>query len=162
MASTLKNYIGGEWVVSAASEHLPVNDPATNKVIGQVPLSPPEEANQVVQAAAAAFEGWRRTPATARIQPLFKLKDLLEANYEDIARMISLENGKTLGESRGEMRRAIENVEVACGIPLMMQSEFSEDIASGIDGCGAVTAVCTHDQLFALGNKCLHKGFIVW
>ena len=130
---TLKNYYGGQWVVSAASEHLPVNDPATNGVIGQVPLSSPDEVDKAVQAAAAAFESWRRTPATARIQPLFKLKDLLEVQFEEIARMISIENGKTLGESRGEMRRAIENVEVACGIPILMQSEFSEDIATGID-----------------------------
>jgi malonate-semialdehyde dehydrogenase (acetylating)/methylmalonate-semialdehyde dehydrogenase len=130
---TLKNFYGGRWVVSTASEFLPVNDPATNGIIGQVPLSPPGEVDKAVQAAVVAFEGWRRTPATARIQPLFKLKDLLEEHYDEIARMISIENGKTLGESGGEMRRAIENVEVACGIPILMQSEFSEDIASGID-----------------------------
>jgi malonate-semialdehyde dehydrogenase (acetylating)/methylmalonate-semialdehyde dehydrogenase len=86
-----------------------------------------------VQAASLAFQDWRRTPATSRIQPLFKLKELLEVHFDDIVRLISTENGKTLGESAGEMRRAIENVEVACGIPTMMQSHFSEDIASGID-----------------------------
>jgi len=129
----LENYIGGQWIASASSEILPVHNPATNEIIGQVPLSPPGEVDKTVQAASAAFESWGRTPATARIQPLFKLKELLEEHYEDIARMISTENGKTLGESGGEMRRAIENVEVACGIPLMMQSQFSEDVASGID-----------------------------
>ena len=130
---TLKNYYGGQWVASKSSEILPVHNPATNAVIGQVPLSPPGEVDKAVQAASAAFEGWRHTPAATRIQPLFKLKELLEEHYDDIARMISTENGKTLGESGGEMRRAIENVEVACGIPILMQSEFSEDIASGID-----------------------------
>jgi len=129
----LKNYYGGQWVASTASETLPIHNPATNEVLAKVPLSPASEVDQAVQAASAAFDGWRRTPAATRIQPLFKLKELLEENYDDIARMISAENGKTLGESGGEMRRAIENVEVACGIPLMMQSEFSEDIAEGID-----------------------------
>jgi malonate-semialdehyde dehydrogenase (acetylating)/methylmalonate-semialdehyde dehydrogenase len=129
----LKNYFGGQWVASTASETLPVHNPATNENIGQVPLSSPGEVDQAVQAASAAFAGWRGTPAATRIQPLFKLKELLEENYDNIARMISTENGKTLGESGGEMRRAIENVEVACGIPALMQSEFSEDIARGID-----------------------------
>ncbi len=130
---TLKNYYGGVWVAAKSGEVLPVHNPATNEVISQVLLSPPEEVDNAVQAAKAAFQGWRSTPAASRIQPLFKLKDLLEDHFDDIARMISNENGKTLGESAGEMRRAIENVEVACGIPTMMQSQFSEDIASGID-----------------------------
>ncbi|MGH2538406.1 MAG: CoA-acylating methylmalonate-semialdehyde dehydrogenase, partial [Candidatus Promineifilaceae bacterium] len=86
-----------------------------------------------VQAAAAAWTAWRRVPAPDRIQPLFRLKALLEADFEALARTITLECGKTLQEARGEMRRAIENVEVACGIPLMMQGDFSEDIARGID-----------------------------
>ena len=130
---TLKNYYGGQWVASKSKEHQPIHNPATNEIIGQVPLSSSEEVDQAVQAAKAAFDSWRRTPAANRIQPLFELKELLEEHFDDIARMISLENGKTLGESGGEMRRAIENVEVACGIPSLMQSQFSEDIARGID-----------------------------
>jgi malonate-semialdehyde dehydrogenase (acetylating)/methylmalonate-semialdehyde dehydrogenase len=129
----LKNYYDGHWLVVKDGEFLPVHDPATNEVIGQVPLSPAEEVDQAVQKAGIAFQGWQSTPATSRIQPLFKLKDLLEIHFDDLVRMISTENGKTIGESAGEMRRAIENVEVACGIPTMMQSQFSEDIASGID-----------------------------
>jgi malonate-semialdehyde dehydrogenase (acetylating)/methylmalonate-semialdehyde dehydrogenase len=129
----MHNYCGGQWVLSSSTETLPVHNPATNQVIAQVPLSTPGEVNQTVEAASAAFEAWRRTPAADRIQPLFKLKSLLEDHYDDLARMISTENGKNLGESGGEMRRAIENVEVACGIPILLQSEFSEDIASGID-----------------------------
>ncbi|MCK4900426.1 MAG: CoA-acylating methylmalonate-semialdehyde dehydrogenase, partial [Anaerolineales bacterium] len=80
-----------------------------------------------------ALAGWSRTPAAERIQYLFKLKALLEEHFDEISRLITMECGKTLGESRGEMRRAIENVEVACGIPMMMQGTFSEDIAPGID-----------------------------
>lgn len=132
-AEVLKNYYGGRWVASTSNEILPVHNPATNEIIGQVPLSSPVEADTAVQAASDAFDGWRRTPAATRIQPLFRLKGLLEDHFDDIVHVISTENGKTLGESGGEMRRAIENVEVACGIPLMMQSQFSEDIASGID-----------------------------
>jgi malonate-semialdehyde dehydrogenase (acetylating)/methylmalonate-semialdehyde dehydrogenase len=130
---TLHNYYGGKWDTKASNELLAVHNPATNEIIGQVPLTPPEQVDQIVQVASAAFEDWRRTPAATRIQPLFNLKFLLEENFEDISQLISTENGKTLGESRGEMRRAIENVEVACGIPILMQSEFSEDIARGID-----------------------------
>ncbi len=127
------NYINGEWRQSSTAEYLDVINPATNDVLGQVPLSPASEMDEAAQAAANALDEWRRTPAADRIQYLFKLKNLLEENYEDIARTITMECGKTIGESRGEMRRAIENVEVACGIPMMMQGDFSEDIAPGID-----------------------------
>jgi malonate-semialdehyde dehydrogenase (acetylating)/methylmalonate-semialdehyde dehydrogenase len=129
----LKNYYGGQWLMPDSVELLDVHNPASNEVIGQVPLTPPAEVQKVVAAAQAAYEDWRRTPAPTRIQPLFNLKAMLEDKYDEISRLISLENGKTLGEAQGEMRRAIENVEVACGIPMMMQSQFSEDIASGID-----------------------------
>jgi malonate-semialdehyde dehydrogenase (acetylating)/methylmalonate-semialdehyde dehydrogenase len=129
----MNNYLGGVWILSSSKETLPVHNPATNQVIAQVPLSTPVEVNQAVEAANASFDAWRHTPAADRIQPLFKLKSLLEEHFDDLARMISTENGKNLGESGGEMRRAIENVEVACGIPILLQSEFSEDIASGID-----------------------------
>ncbi len=129
----VQNYIGGEWRTSSADEQLEVTNPATAEVLALVPLSPPAEVDQAAQAAAAAFPRWRRTPAVDRVQPLFKLKDLLEHHFEDLSHTITLENGKTLDESRGEMRRAIENVEVACGIPTLMQGDFSEDIARGID-----------------------------
>jgi malonate-semialdehyde dehydrogenase (acetylating)/methylmalonate-semialdehyde dehydrogenase len=127
------NFINGTWQTSAAVDYLEVVNPATAETLGHVPLSPASEVDAAAQAAQQAFETWRRVPAPNRIQPLFKLKALLEDNFEAIARTITLECGKTIGESRGEMRRAIENVEVACGIPTMMMGDFSEDIASGID-----------------------------
>jgi malonate-semialdehyde dehydrogenase (acetylating)/methylmalonate-semialdehyde dehydrogenase len=135
MSSTSKllNFIDGQWRKSSAAEYLDVVNPATNDVLGKVPLSPAAEVNEAALAASEAYDQWRRTPAPDRIQHLFKLKNLLEENFEEIARTITLECGKTIGESRGEMRRAIENVEVACGIPMMMQGDMSEDIASGID-----------------------------
>jgi malonate-semialdehyde dehydrogenase (acetylating)/methylmalonate-semialdehyde dehydrogenase len=131
--SKLLNFIDGQWRKSSAAEYLEVVNPATNDVLGKVPLSPAAEVNEAALAASEAYDQWRRTPATDRIQHLFKLKNLLEEDFEEIARTITLECGKTIGESRGEMRRAIENVEVACGIPMMMQGDMSEDIASGID-----------------------------
>ena len=129
----LLNYVDNRWQRSQAGEQLPVNNPATAEIMARVPLSPAEEVDEAVRAASNALEEWRRTPVTDRIQYLFKLKELLEENLDDIARTITVECGKTYAESAGEMRRAIENVEVACGAPLMMQGGFSEDIASGID-----------------------------
>ncbi len=129
----LKNYINGQWVAASGSEVLDILNPAVNEVLGRVPLSTVEDVDRAALAAQTAFHSWRRTPAVERVQYLFELKNILEVEFEEISRIITLENGKTLGEAKGEMRRAIENVEVACGIPAMMQSEFSEDIASGID-----------------------------
>ena len=129
----LHNYIDGSWINSGASQVLEVRNPATDEVLAKVPLSPAEEVDLAAKAAAAAFPAWRRTPAPARIQYLFKLKDLMEQHFEELSRSVTIENGKILDDSRGEIRRAIENVEVACGIPIMMMGDFSEDIARGVD-----------------------------
>jgi malonate-semialdehyde dehydrogenase (acetylating)/methylmalonate-semialdehyde dehydrogenase len=112
---------------------VPVVNPATGEELGRTPLSPAAEVDQAAQAAARAFPEWRRIPVTDRVQFLFRLKTLLEDQFEDLARTITMEAGKTLGESRGELRRAIENVEVACGAPTLIQGYNSEDIAAGID-----------------------------
>ena len=127
------NYFKGAWHESSASEWQDVVNPATGEVLAQVPLSSPAEIAQAVESASAAFPAWRRTPPEDRIQPLFKLKQLLEAHLDELARTITLENGKTLAESKAELRRAIENVEVACGVPTMMQGYNLEDVARGID-----------------------------
>jgi malonate-semialdehyde dehydrogenase (acetylating)/methylmalonate-semialdehyde dehydrogenase len=127
------NYVDGQWRQSGAGDFVAVIDPATGVALGRTPLSPGEEVDEAARAAARAFPGWRRTPGPERIQFLFQLKELLEEQFEELSRTIVMECGKTIGEARGEMRRAIENVEVACGIPILMQGEFSEDIAQGID-----------------------------
>jgi malonate-semialdehyde dehydrogenase (acetylating)/methylmalonate-semialdehyde dehydrogenase len=127
------NFIDGKWVPSSASQHLDVVNPATAEVLGQVPLGTAAEVAQAAEAAGRAFPGWRRTPAVERVQYLFRLKQVMEASFEDVSRSITVECGKTLDESRAEMRRAIENVEIACGIPQLMQGYNSEDIAPGID-----------------------------
>ncbi len=129
----LPNYVNNTWQTSEAAELLDVTNPATGEVLTQVPLSPAEEVHHAATAAADALHEWRRTPPVQRVQYLFALKNLLEENLDDIARTITLECGKTLDEAKGEMRRAIENVEVACGIPTLMQGTNLEDIATGID-----------------------------
>ncbi len=144
----LKNYINGAWVASNATQTLEVVNPATAQVLAQTPFSTSAEVDAAAQAAAHAFESWKRTPATERIQYLFKLKMLMEEHFDDLARTITIENGKILDDARGEMRRAIENVEVACGIPTMMLGDFAEDIARGIDEymirqpVGVVASIC--------------------
>jgi len=129
----LQNYINGKWVASASGKFREVPDPATAEILAKVPVSTAAELDEAVQAAHKAFQDWRKTPVTKRIQYLFTLKHLLEANFEDLARSITLEHGKVMEESRGEMRRAIENVEVACGTPILMMGDVVEDVAPGID-----------------------------
>ena len=129
----LANHVGGAWAAPASLRKLPVVNPATGATLAEAPLSGGAEVERAVEAAAAAFPEWRRTPAGDRIQVLFRMKGLLEAQLDAIARTITEECGKTLAEAKGELRRGIENVEVACGIPLMMQGVNSEDIARGID-----------------------------
>ncbi len=131
--TTLQNYINNEWLTSGNAEYSDVINPATTEVLAKVPLSPADEVDAAAQAAASALDDWRHTPPTERVQYLFKLKQLLEDNLDDISRTITMECGKTLTEATGEMRRAIENVEVACGISTMMQGTNLEDIAAGID-----------------------------
>jgi malonate-semialdehyde dehydrogenase (acetylating)/methylmalonate-semialdehyde dehydrogenase len=117
----LLNYINGTWQKSTTTTFLDVRNPATAEALVRVPLSSRDEVGVAVDAAQAAFPGWRATPATQRIQYLFRLKELLEANFDEIARLTTDECGKTFAESQGELRRGIENIEVACGIPILMQ-----------------------------------------
>ncbi len=131
----LKNYIGGKWVNSVSKETIDVINPATGEVLAKVPSGEgtPGDVEKAVQVAHEAYLQWKDISVLKRIQPLFKLKQLLEDNADEIARLITLESGKTLAESKGEVQRAIENVEVAAAAPMLMQSEFLENIATGID-----------------------------
>jgi len=133
MLKRLGNFVDGTWRASRAGEALKVLNPASGQALAEVPLSPAEEVGAAAAAAEKAHEDWRRTPEGERIQPLFRLKTLLEQNLDDLARTVTDECGKTFAESVGELRRAIENVEVACGIPSLLQGSNSEDIAAGID-----------------------------
>jgi malonate-semialdehyde dehydrogenase (acetylating) / methylmalonate-semialdehyde dehydrogenase len=127
------NYIGGEWYRSLSSESTDILNPANAELLARVPLADRDDVAMAVRAASAAFPEWRRTPPQNRIQYLFKFKHLLEEHSDEIARLTTQENGKTLAESRAELQRAIENVEVACGIPTLMQGYNLEDVATGID-----------------------------
>jgi len=132
-APDLQNYFNGGWHPSSATEFVDVANPATAEILARTPLSTNSDVDAVVHAAAAAFPAWRRTPAGERIQYLFKLKNLMEEHIDEISRLITRENGKTFGEAKAEMRRGIENVEVACGVPMMMQGYNMEDVTPGVD-----------------------------
>ena len=129
----LRNYINGEWVESESDRSRDVVNPATMKVIGKVPVSNANDVERAVEAAREAFPRWRRTTPLARSRYFFRLKELLEENFELMSRVGVIEHGKTIDESRGETRRGIENVEVATGIPSLMMGYNLEDIARGID-----------------------------
>jgi len=130
---TLANYVNGQWVTPNAAESLEVRNPATAELLARVPLSGAADVDEAVRSAERAFNGWRATPVIERAACLFKLRQLLDEQFEDIARTITMEAGKTIGEARGELRRGIENVEVACGLPSLAMGYNVEDIASGID-----------------------------
>jgi malonate-semialdehyde dehydrogenase (acetylating) / methylmalonate-semialdehyde dehydrogenase len=127
------NYIGGEWQRAGSSASVEILNPATSESLASLALAERAEVGAAVDAASAAFPAWRRVPPQERIQYLFRFKQLLHDHAEDIARMTTMENGKTLVEARAELQRGIENVEVACGIPMLMQGYNLEDVASGID-----------------------------
>src|SRR3984893_6222373 len=130
---TLDNFIGGRWVKARTTEFFDVHNPAAGDLIGRTPLSTGEDVEAAVQAGTAAFPGWRDTPGNARAQFLYRFKTLLEQQFEELARTVTTEHGKTLDEARGSVRRGIECVEVACGAPSLIQGSALEDIAAGID-----------------------------
>ncbi len=129
----LLNFVNGLWQRSGAADALDVHNPATGATIATVGLSPSAEVDAATHAGLKAYAEWRETPVVDRVQPLFRLKMLLEKHLEEIGRVITEECGKTFAESVGEMRRGIENVEVACGTPSLIQGWNNEDIARGID-----------------------------
>ena len=129
----LRNYINGEWQESQTSHLRDIVNPATGKVIARMPVSTGNEVKSAVAAASEAFPEWRRTTPLSRVRCLFRLKELMEENFEELSRIQTIEHGKTIDESRGETRRGIEMVEVATGIPSLMQGSNLEDIATGID-----------------------------
>ena len=127
------NYINGEWIKPQVKEYFDVINPATGDMVAKTPLGSRADVEVAARAASEAFPAWRRTPVQDRVQYLFKLRDLMRANGDEIARLITIECGKTFDEAKAEMVRAYENVEVACGMPHMGKGEFVEDIAPGID-----------------------------
>ncbi len=130
----LKNYVGGEWREQKTTEWLEDPNPATGQSIARVPLSTKEDVDEAVQAAVGAWDEWRETPPLSRARFFFTLRDLMEQHFEDLSRVVVQDMGKTIDEARGEVRRAIENIEVAAGIPSLMMGYTLEDgAAAGID-----------------------------
>src|SRR5438093_2847400 len=130
---TIQNYIGGRWIASDAPTFGEVRNPANDVLLARVPLGGAADVDRAVQAAVKAYPAWRATPPVHRLKPLFKLKGLLEAHFEDLAQVCTREHGKTIDESRSSVRRAIDNVDNALAIPQLMQGSSLEDIAAGID-----------------------------
>jgi len=131
---TLRNHVNGEWIEPSGIEWLDVENPSTTEIVAHVPLGGRAEAEAAIAAAKAAFPAWAATPADGRTAPLFRLRDLLLRHAEEISRLISMEMGKSLPDARAEMKRAVENVEVACGMPVLQQGDKLVGAAPGIDG----------------------------
>jgi malonate-semialdehyde dehydrogenase (acetylating)/methylmalonate-semialdehyde dehydrogenase len=134
-AEPLPNFVGGRWIHPRVDQFVDVCNPALGDVIARTPLCTAGDVAVAVQAATRAFPAWRETPPVARARSLFKLKTALECHFEELARLVTTENGKTLDEARGSVRRGIECVEVACGAPSLMMGMALENVAPGIDSC---------------------------
>ncbi len=141
-------YIGGKWVNPTGLLTSSVFNPSRGSIIASVPMCGPAEVNEAVASANAAFPAWRDTPPNERAQVLFRVKILLEDAFEELCLGIAIEHGKTLSEARGDLRRGIEVVEYACGIPTLLMGESLENIARGIDchtdrhPLGVVAGIC--------------------
>ncbi len=131
--SPLRNWIANEWTEPRSTDAVEVTNPASGAVISEAPMASLADVKDAVQAAQDAFDGWRRTPAVDRARLLFRLHALVEDEFESLARTVTIENGKTLEESRGEVLRTLENIEVAAGIPSLQMGQFSADISRDID-----------------------------
>ncbi|MDG6880993.1 Methylmalonate-semialdehyde dehydrogenase [acylating] [Phocoenobacter uteri] len=130
---TVHNFINGKQVASKGTKAWPIYNPATGKQIRQVMMSTPEEVNEAVDVAQAAFKEWSKTSPLRRARIMFKFKTLLEENFDSLARLITEEHGKVYSDSIGELTRGLEVVEFACGIPHLLKGEFSEQAGRGID-----------------------------
>ena len=131
----LKNYINGQWIKSVSNESIDVVNPALQEILAKAPYGSEtaKDVNKAVEYASASAKEWKNVPVMKRVQVLYQLKSLIEKNIEELAQIITNECGKTKAESLGEIQRAIENIEVACGTPMLMAGDIIEDIASGID-----------------------------
>ncbi|MCP4507397.1 MAG: CoA-acylating methylmalonate-semialdehyde dehydrogenase [Fuerstiella sp.] len=132
--SLLQNHVDGRWVTPAAEDSLDVQNPSDGRILARVPLSGAADVDHAVAAARTAFGEWSRTPVAERCSHMRMLAQLMRENFEDLARQITEEMGKSLPDARAEMKRAIENVDVACGMPTLMQGENVTNCAADIDG----------------------------
>lgn len=129
----VKNYVAGEWSLSSSKEWVSVTNPATGDKIGDVPMGTAGDVDLAVAAAKKAFASWKDTPPPVRARYLFDLRNLMEKHYDELLSICTQEHGKTFEESKGDVRRGIDNVETAAGIPQMMMGDCLEQVATGID-----------------------------
>ncbi|MBX6352618.1 MAG: CoA-acylating methylmalonate-semialdehyde dehydrogenase [Thermoflavifilum sp.] len=129
----LKNWIGGRWVEASTSDVLTVPNPATEEVLAEVPLSPAADVDAAVAAAREAYDSWRRTPVPKRARIMFRFQQLLVEHWDELARLITLENGKSYKDAYGEVQRGIECVEFACGAPTLLMGSQLPDIATDME-----------------------------
>ncbi len=145
---TLKNFIGGAWVVSKAERVEDVPNPATGDLLARIGYAEADDVDRAIGAAQRAYPAWRETPVVERARVMFRYKQLLEDHFEELSRLVTDENGKTLEEARGEVRRGIEVVEFACGMPTLIMGRVLEEVARGIDSelirvpLGVVAGIC--------------------
>jgi len=129
----LDNYVGGRWTPSSGTRALDVTNPATGEPLARVPLSTPQDVAAAVEAARAALPAWRNTAVTARARLLFELRARMAERADDLARSVTTEMGKTLGDARAEVGRALEMIECAAAVPTTMQGRILEDVATNVD-----------------------------
>src|SRR5215831_1868260 len=125
-------YINGQAVISRGPKDIQCN-PATGEAVAEIPRTTPEEISAAVESAYNAFPAWSRTPVLQRCRVLFKYRQVLEANADELIALITEENGKTLDESRGSFQRGIECIEFACGEPTLMMGDTVDRVGSGVD-----------------------------
>ncbi|MGN7470416.1 CoA-acylating methylmalonate-semialdehyde dehydrogenase [Brevibacillus sp. SAFN-007a] len=133
VGNPLKNYVGGQWVESQATRFEDVPNPATGELLSRVPLSTREDVDKAVAVAKEAFAGWSATPVVDRARIMFRFHSLLLQHADELARTITLENGKNLPEAQAELLRGLEMVEFACGMPTLLMGETLPNIAAHID-----------------------------
>lgn len=133
MSYTVNHFINGKIVIGQSGRMHPIYNPAMGEVAGQVAFANPQEVEQAIASAKAAFPAWSAMPSIRRARILFKYKDLLEKNMDELAKLVTMEHGKTLSDAKGSVMRGIEVVELACGIPNMLKGWFSEDVGTSID-----------------------------
>ncbi|QTM98446.1 CoA-acylating methylmalonate-semialdehyde dehydrogenase [Sediminibacillus dalangtanensis] len=129
----LKNYIGGEWVEAKTDQSETVYNPATGEALAEVPISSTKDVDDAVRVAAEAFQTWKEVPVPKRARILFKYQQLLVDHWDELAEIVTKENGKNLAEAKGEVQRGIENVEFAAGAPSLMMGEQLPSIATGLE-----------------------------
>ena len=133
MTTKLKYLVGGEWKDTTSGDYYEITNSSTGEVMALAPRCTADEVDAAVEAAAAAYPGWRDTPITKRVQVMFKMKALLEDNLHDLAKLLATEMGKTYNEARGDVLKAIEVVELACAVPVTMQGDSLMNVADGYD-----------------------------